>query len=102
MEIFELLRNHFAMCGIEISQKPPINQPFNAKNSTIFTLVCVTISLTIVFLLNEVNTFGESAELLFRIVSFCTCAILYVIIVWRTSKLLEFIDNLADTVNASE
>lgn len=101
MPSFELLRWHFAMCGVEISQRSPKNHPFNARNLTVIVLLCMNVS-SIVVLLNEANTFDEITDILFRSVSYATCGIIYSIIVWKTSNLLDFIDSLTDAVNASE
>lgn len=101
MLCFELLREHFAMCGIAISPNSPKTHPFNGKNSAIVILLCVNVS-SIAILLNEANTFEEITDIVFRSVSTSTCGILYVAIVWKTSALDEFIDRLADTVDASE
>lgn len=101
MESFELIRKHLAMCGIEISQKSPKNHAFNAKNVTVFILVSVSVSL-IALTLNEADTFDECTDILYRSVSIGTSTILYVIIVWKTAKLFEFINALANIVNTSE
>lgn len=101
MQYFELLRKHFAMCGIEISQRSSKTHPFSVKNSTIFILVCINVS-TIAIMLKEAHTFDEYTDILFRSVSGGTCGIFYEIIVWKTPKLLEFINSLEDTVNTSE
>lgn len=98
MQSFELLRKHFAMCGVENSPK---NQPFNVKNVSIFILVYVNVSL-IGILLNEVDTFHEITDILLRSVSDGTCGIVYLIIVWKTSNISEFMNNLESTVNASK
>lgn len=101
MQSFELLQKHFALCGIEITQKSTKTHPFNAKNLTIFILLYVNVGL-IGILLNEVNTFDEITDILLRSVSDGTCGIIYLIIIWKTSKLFEFISSLVDTVNSSE
>lgn len=98
MEIFALLKMHFAMCGIRMSQK---SLSLAGKSSAIFILVCVSSTLTTAAL-TEVNTFNEWTDILFRSVSIGICGIVYSIIVWKTSKLYEFIHTLADTVNASK
>lgn len=98
MEFFELIRKHLAMCGIEKSTK---NHPFNVKNSTVFILIGVLITLTAVPL-KEANTFNESTNILYQIVSNGSCAIVYEIIVWKTVELIEFINGLANIVEASE
>lgn len=101
MESFELLRNHLAMCGIAISQNTTKTHPFNVKNSTVFIVLCVTVSL-IVISLNEANTFDECTDIVFRSVSIGTCGIFYGIIVWKTSKLFELVNSLAETVKPSK
>ena len=101
MESFVLLRKHLAMCGIEISQKPLENHQINVKNSTVFILLCGNITLS-ALTINEMNTFKEYTDIVFRSVSIGVCGILYEIIVWKTSKLFKFINNLEDTVNTSK
>lgn len=101
MQIFELLRRHLATSGIIISQKLPMNYPINARNSTVFILVCVTVAITALSL-NDAKSFSESSGILFRSVAIGVCNILYAIIVWKTSKLLEFINGLDDTITESE
>lgn len=101
MKIFELLRKHFALCGIAISQTSSKTHPFNVKNFTIFTLLCVTVSLTALSL-KDASTFDECRNVLFQSVSFGACAILYAIIVLKTGKLFAFISSLSDTIEGSE
>lgn len=102
MEFFELLRTHLAMCGVAITQKSAKNYPFiNLKNSTVFILVCVAVGL-IALSLNEANTYKDYTDILFQSVSIGVCGIVYAIVVWKTSKLFEFICSLADTVHESE
>lgn len=101
METFTLLRRHLAMCGISMSQQSSRNHPFNVKNMTI----CLTISVAVTFivvLLNEPNTFDECTDILLRSAMIATAGVIYVIIVWKTSKLCEFLINLEAIVNASE
>lgn len=98
MQSFELLRKHFAKCGVESSPK---NHPFNWKNLTVLILLCMNVS-SLVILLNEDSTFDEITDTSFRSVSFATCGLIYLIIVCKTSKLLEFIKNLTDAASASE
>lgn len=101
MPSFGLLREHFAMCGIAISTKSPKIHPINGTNLTIVILLCVNVG-SIAILLNGANNFDEITDIVFRSVSTGTCGILYVAIVWKTSALDEFIDRLADAVDASE
>lgn len=102
MEIFELIRKHLSMCGIEISHKSPSkNHSFNVKNSTVFILVCATASL-IAVAFNDTDTFDEHIDILFRSISIGTSNIIYGIIIWKSSKLFEFINILAEIVKASE
>lgn len=101
MPCFELLRQHFAMCGIEALQGSSKTHPFNAKNLTIFLLICANVTL-IGILLREATAFDEIVDISFRGGSDATCGIVYVIIVWETSALFEFVDDLADTVETSE
>lgn len=98
MESFELIRTHLATSGIEISQKSLKTHSFNARNSTIFIFVCLNSSLTAATL-GKASTFDECVDILFQSVSLGTCGIIYVIIVWKASKLFQFIDNLANTVD---
>lgn len=100
MESFALLQEHLAMCGIEITEKSSENQPFNAKNLTVCFVLCVDVGLN-VMLLNEANTFDEYTNILLIAGSVSTCGIFYVIIIWKTVKLFEFINALADTVKSS-
>lgn len=99
--VFALFRKHFAMCGIKTSQNSLKTHPFNVLNLTIFIFVCLYIALNTI-LLKEANGFDKCADILFRSVSISICCIDYVIMVCATSKLFEFINNLADTVNESE
>lgn len=98
MELFVLLRKHFAMIGITPSIN---NHPFNAKNLSIFVLLCVTVTLMAASI-KEVTTYDERTDILFRSVSIGVCCMVYVIIIWKTSILLEFIERLDDTIKESE
>lgn len=101
MESFALIRANLVMGGIEISQNSSKTNPINVKNSIIFLLICITVG-SIAALFNESNTFDERTNILFQSVTFTVCAILYAIIVWKTSKLITFINSSVDIVKASE
>lgn len=101
MDSLALLQKHLARCGIAIAQKSPTMQPINEKNSTICIVLCVDVLLN-AMLLNEADTFDDYTNILFRSVSIGTCGIFYAIIIWKTAKLCEFIDSLADTIKESK
>lgn len=101
MQTFELLYKHLAWCGIKISQKPPNIYPFNVKNLAVSMLLCLYISSMSV-LLDETSTFEEYTDTSFRAISIGSFGVIYEIIVWRTSKLLKFIESLSNVVKASE
>lgn len=101
MEYFTIFRRHLAMCGIEVSKKSSKIHPFNVRNVSVFTLLCVSSTL-IVLSLDETVSFDERTYFLFHSFSQGICGIIYEIIVWRSSKLFEFIDILADMVKESE
>lgn len=98
MELNALLRKHFAMSGITSSLN---NHPLNASNLTIFLLLCITVA-SMAASIREAKTYDESTAILFQSVSIGVCCIVYVIIVWKTSILFEFIDRLDDTIKESE
>lgn len=89
------------MCGIEAPQKSPKTHPFNVKNVSVFALLCVSSTL-IVLSIDETVSFDERAYFLFHSFSQSICGIIYEIIVWKSSKLFEFIDKLGDLVKESE
>lgn len=101
MEFFELLRLHLEKCGIPVLQKSTRNHHFNVKNLIVFWSVWVHVS-SVLASLSETSDFSEITDILFRSVSIGAANILYIIIVCKTSKLCEFIDRSAHTVNASE
>lgn len=101
MEFFTIFRKHLAMCGIEVPKKSPKTHPFNVKNVCVFTLLCVSSTL-IVLSIDETVSFDERAYFLFHSFSQSICGIIYEIIVWKSSKLFEFIDKLGDLVKESE
>lgn len=98
MNIFVLLRTQLEMCGIKIARK---SWPFNMKNATVSFLLYLYVILN-ALTLNETSTFDEWIEILFRSVSIGICGIVHVIIVWKTSELFQFIDNLTNSVDKSE
>lgn len=101
MKCFELLQKHFATCGIDVSQKSRETHSFNVKNLNIFILLWVNIGLN-AGLLNKANTFDEITDILLRCVEDVTSGICYLLIVWKTVQLFEFINDLTDAVSASE
>lgn len=101
MEFFTLLRKHFALCGIASAKKSSKIHPLNAKNAIVFILNCVYVTSTIAAL-NEANSFDERMDIYFQYFSASGCGIIYEVIVSKTPKLFEFINNLAETVNKSE
>lgn len=98
MELFPLLRMHFAMSGITPSNN---NHSFNVKNSTIFLSLCITVSL-IAISMKDAKTNDERTDILFQSVSIGLFCIVYVIVIWKTPILLDFINNLDDTIKESE
>lgn len=100
MEFFALIKMHFAMCGIEISQKSSKSHHLNSKNLTLFCLICLNVTLYTVPL-KDANSFDECTDILYRSISLGLCGIFYLIIVIKTSKSLQFLSNLADTYKAS-
>lgn len=101
MESFELVQSHLEMSGIAISQKSPKDHPFNVKNSTIFILVCLY-SILNASSLHEASSFVECTDILLTSVSMGTLAVVYEIIVFKTSKLFDFINDSADIVGERE
>lgn len=99
--MFQLLRKHIEMCGIEISQESPRNHSVNVKNSIIFVLVCMFVVLSGLPLI-EVDSFHERTDILFTAACLGICGALYATIIFKTPKLFEFIKNLEDIVNESE
>lgn len=101
MDSIELLRNQIEMGGIKSSPEPSRIHPFNVKNLTFFMLMCVSVGSGIVAF-NQANSFDECTDILFKTVSTGVWSVLYEMVVWKTSKLLEFVNNLANNVNESE
>lgn len=101
MEFFTLIRKHFVMCGIEISQKSTKRFPINVQNASVFILVCVTITLAILSL-NGTSSFDERTDIWNRACGMGTCAFVYMIIIWESPALFKFIDDLDETINASK
>lgn len=101
MEIFELLRKHLAFYGFVISQKSPKTHSFNARNSTIFILLCALVISTIASL-TDANTYDEYTDILYLGVSIGVCCFVHIILVWKTSELTEFINSVSEIVTESE
>lgn len=101
MESFAFIQKQLATNGIMTSKKTTKFYPFNVRNLTVFILNCFNSTL-IAASLNKANTFDECTDILYRSVSVGACNIIYAIIVWKTSKLTEFVDRLTNTVNESE
>lgn len=101
MDCFALIRAHLAMGGIEISQKSSSKiHPFSVKNLTNILLngVCSTL---IALSLIKANTFDECSDILLKSLSVGLFNLVFIFIVSETSKLIEFIDRIADIVNES-
>lgn len=101
MENFDLIRNHLAMCGIPISKKTLQNHSFNVKNSTVIILVYIFVILSMSSL-NEAHTFGESIDIFLHSLSQSFAGMIYVMIVRKTSEIIEFINGLEDIINQRE
>lgn len=100
MEMFALVRKHLAMSGIS-RENPSQMYPFNRINS----IVLIIISLDVMFLvnfLNEAKTFQEYTNILYEIIVMCNFMIIFLKIVWKSSELLKFIDDLENTIEESE
>lgn len=89
------------MCGIATSKKSPKNRPFNVENATVLILIYVLVILSIAAL-NNVNTFNERTNILFHCLSQSFCGIIYGMVVWKTSEIVEFINDLDATINQRE
>lgn len=91
------------MCGIKISQKSPEIHSFNVINLTVFILLCLYVGCIALLLTDtEIMTFNEYTDMFFRIGTIGTFGMVYEIIVSKMSKLFEFVNSLADIVQASE
>lgn len=104
MESFTLLRKHLAMSGIlNIFEKSPQNRlrAFNTKNTMIFVLAGCN-AILYAELLYEPNTFEEYTDLIYNGSSATVFTMIFITIIWKTSKLYSFIGKLENTVKNRE
>lgn len=101
MEIYELLRKHFAMCGVHISREAQNQNPVNMRNS-VFFIVIILSAVSTAASINQTDEFYERTEMANQSFSYAVCGICYIIVVWKTSNLSEFLNNLTETIETSE
>lgn len=101
MVIFESSQRHLAMLGIK-GHQPTVNHGFNKQNLMIIAMFGTSSILTTAYLSNDPN-FGEE----FIITVYAgTASILstvdVTILVWKTTKLFEFINSVDSFTQMSE
>lgn len=53
-------------------------------------------------LLHETSTFEEYTDAIYNTASACFCTVVFTTVVWKTSDLIRFIDNLNHTASSSK
>lgn len=101
MESFTLFRKHLAMNGIVLQKSSQKLHSFNVKNSIV--LIVNTVVATFLYMqLNEINTFEDYTDTVYKVIFMCTIILLYFNIIWKTSKLFRLIDSLEICVKNSK
>lgn len=83
------------------TETPPQKYPFNRKNSIILIIISIDVIFSIKYL-DEAETFEEYTNVLYGIILMFNFIVIFLKIVWKSSELLNFIDNLENTINNSE
>lgn len=99
MIIFQSVQKYFAILGVN----PPIGeQVLTKKNSlTLILFGCVTIAGN-KFLLFDASNFQEYIDCFYTTCTMTLVGINYAIVVWKTVKLFELIDNFQMVVQRRE
>lgn len=97
MESLTLLRKHLTMIGVLNVFKKSRLQAFNAKNSMICTLAGCN-AVLYAKLLYEPNTFEEYINLIYNCSSAAVFTLIFIVIIWKTFELYNFINKLEKTV----
>lgn len=105
MESFSVFRKHLAMSGI-IAQPSLLNLylpslKFNLKNLAVILFASFYGSSLTKFL-NEANTFDEYTDLIYKLSSVIVFTLSYIIIIWETSELLGFVNDLEVAIAKSK
>lgn len=101
MEIYELVRKHLAMVGIDISKTARKKSPINVKNVTFLILTALSASST-AYSMKFTDKFDERTDMANQSVSFVAVGVCYAIVIWKTSELKKFMMNLTEAIKASE
>lgn len=100
MVIFQLIRKHLTILGIKCHQ-PNVKYVLNIHQlmfASVLGIATVSSSLNLL----EQRNFEESIISVYATADTIACTANYVILVWKTSKIFEFIEDLKNIIQMSE
>lgn len=97
MEYFRLVQKHMAFLGISL-----IQQPFNKRILTTFSLCTLNCVFTCIFLIFEPNNFREYIEAVYLTSSAIATNIQFITFVYGMEQIFTLIETMADIVKKSE
>lgn len=101
MIIFQSIQKYFAILGIN----PPENiekRILNPKNTFGLIFFGALIISTDEFLFYEANTFQEYTDSFYATCTIALCGANFAIVVWKASKVIEFIENVQEIIRGRE
>lgn len=101
MKLFQILQQNFAIWGIDSDHSTRKN-PLNAKIMISSVLHGIFIVSSVLYILNEANSFEEYTNGIYSTASLVLTNSCYVIIIWTMKDCFEFIGFLEITFNESE
>lgn len=99
--MFHSIQKYLAIIGIKCNRSAIIKNPFNRRNFTIICIFCTGSISSIIYLFEEPN-FEELIVSVYETTSQILCTACTVTIVWATSKIFDFIENIETLIQMSQ
>lgn len=101
MKFFQSIQEYFAIMGINSSQSVDVH-PFNRSNLITLLIFCMLVITSNKFLLFEAKYFEEYIDSFYLTCTGTLAAINFVVIIWKMTKVFEFIKGLESVVHRSK
>lgn len=97
MKLFRIIQKNFAILGITSAQSIQ-KHPFNRQIVLLYSIYGSTWISSVLFLFQKANTFEEYTNNIYITSAAAIVMFSFTIIVFKMSKLFEFVNNLGESV----
>lgn len=99
--IFKLTQRYLAYLGIKFHQ-PTVSHGFNEQNLIISGVFGVSSVLTTLYLIEDPNFSEKYVITVYAATASVLCTVDYVTLIWKTSKIFEYIKSIDVLIQMSE